>query len=390
MSGRVWIQPLGNLGNRALQYLAAAGIRQHAPEIAIENIHLPEWGMESVHPPPVPSRLARTGHHRFWLDVAGLADVLRRGMVDTVVLDGYPFHLDNYPPRDIARRLFGPTRGGAAATGFAAHELVCSVRGAEVLTGIHPDYIVLPPSYYRQLAERSGLTLVFFGQLGDDLYTQSLRAAFPRARFVPGVSPEYDFEMLRRSRNIALSVSSFAWAAAWLSEAEKIYLPVCGMLHPVQHPHQLYLPLDEPAFEYTLFPFAQAVDLHKEPARFMYVQDLLGRQARPAGVEEMRQLLQRAAALLPRMPLLSGFDEAQYLASNPDVAALVKQGGLGSGLEHYHLYGYLEGRRPLIVNNAFYTEMYPDAAMAIGEGRFASPLHHYQAVGYAKGYAPVP
>lgn len=394
MSGRVWIRQLGNMGNRALQYFAAEGIRQHAPEIEIENILLPEWGLQNPHPAPPPRRSARTGEFRFWLDVAGFADCLRRGVVESVIIDGYPFHLDHFPPRAVARQLLGPTRGGAGAPGFAAHELACSIRAAEVLTGIHPDYIPLPPSYYRQLAERSGLDLVFFGQLGDDFYSQSLRAAFPAARFVPGVSPEYDFEMLRRSRNIALSVSSFAWAAAWLSEADKIFLPVCGMLHPVQHPYQLYLPLDEPEYEYTLFPYAQAADLHKEPIKFMYAQERLGQQARAIGVAELRGLIQRAAALFPRLPLLSGFDEALYLTWYKDVAALLENGleggGLGSALEHYHLYGFFEGRQPLWLDKAFYASAYPDAAMAIAEGHYASPLHHYQAVGRGLGYSPVP
>jgi hypothetical protein len=387
---RVWIKPRGhNMGNRALQYLAAEGIRQHAPEIAVENIRLPEWGMHTEHPAPQLRRLIRTGEHRSWLDVAGLADCLRRGVVDTVQLDEYPFHLANFPPRAVARRLFGPTSGGAAAPGFAAHELVCSIRGAEVLAGKHGDYLVLPPSYYRALAERSGLALVFFGQLGDDAYTHTLRAAFPAARFVPSVNPEYDFEMLRRSQNIALSVSTFAWAAAWLSTARKIYLPVCGIFSPVQQPHQFFLPLDEPEYEYTLFPYAQAVNLYEAPADFMRVQELLGQYARPAGVAELEQLVQRAAALVPRLPLLAGFDEAFYLSWYGDVAALLER-GLGSGLEHYHLYGFFEGRHPLPIDKAFYTRKYPDAAMAIAQGAYASPLHHYQAVGRAKGYDPLP
>lgn len=393
MSGRVWIRPLGNMGNRALQYLAAEGIRQRAPDIAVENIALQEWGMRVEHPAPPLRRFLRTGEHRYRLDVAGLADALQRGLVESVLLDGYAFHMDNYPPRAVARRLFGPTRGGAQATGFAAHELVCSIRAAEVLDAAHADYLVLPPEYYRQLAARSGLALVFFGQLGEDAYSRGLREAFPEARFVNAVNPEYDFEMLRRSQNIAVSVSSFSWLAAWLSEARKIYLPVCGMLHPVQHPHQSYLPLDEPEYEYTLFPFAKAVSLHKEPAKFLALQDRLGRQARPAGVAELRQLLARADGLFARIPLLSGFDEAFYLTRYPDVAGVLARGeasGLGSALEHFYLFGFFEGRQPLALDEAFYTAAYPDAAMAIAEGFYASPLHHFQAEGFARGYNPVP
>lgn len=38
------------------------------------------------------------------------------------------------------------------------------------------------------------------------------------------------------------------------------------------------------------------------------------------------------------------FDEAEYLAANPDVAAAVKEGGFRSGREHYENYGKQEGR----------------------------------------------
>jgi hypothetical protein len=395
MTQRIWIRPLGNCGNRALQYLVAAGIQAHAPEAVIENLHLPEWGLVAHHPRPPAPRSVTTGQFRFWLDVAGFGDCLRRGVVDSVLMDGYSYHLANYPPRAIARTLLGPTPGGTEATGFGPHELVCSVRAAEVLGNVHPDYIVLPPLYYKKLAQRTGLELVFFGQLGDDSYSQSLRAAFPAARFIPGRNPEYDFDTLRRSVNIAPSVSTFSWLAAWLSEAARIYLPVCGLFSPVQLPHMMYLPLDDPHFEYTLLPYAHAISLHVEPAKFMFAQEVLGQMARPVSPAELREICQRATALYPRMPLLSGFDNAHYLRRYPDIADIIAAGisredGLHSALEHYHFYGFFQNREPLALDIDFYTSTYPDAAMAIAEGHFLNPLHHYQAVGYAKGYRPVP
>ena len=387
--GRVWIKPLGNLGNRALQFLAAEGIRHYAPEVSVENVHLPEWNITTLAPRPREARSLCTGEFRYWLDVEGLADCLRRGVVESVILDGYAFHLANYPPRDVARQLLSPMPGSGDAQGFGAHELVCSIRGGEILRAQHPDYIVLPPSYYAQLAERSGKNLVFFGQLGEDGYSASLRAAFPRARFVNSVSQVYDFEMLRRSKNIAISVSTFSWLAAWLGTPEKVYVPVCGMLNPMQHPYQLYLPLDEPEYEYTLFPYSKSVNLLNEPAKFLYTQDQLAREARPVTVDEMREIIRRMEGLQMRLPRVTGFDEAFYLARYADVAEAVKR-GFGNGLQHYYSFGFREGREIMPIDEGFYTAMYPDAAMAISEGHYASPLHHYQAVGRALGYCPMP
>lgn len=41
----------------------------------------------------------------------------------------------------------------------------------------------------------------------------------------------------------------------------------------------------------------------------------------------------------------AGFDEAAYLAANPDVAAALATGAFGSGHQHYEQYGQFEGRR---------------------------------------------
>jgi hypothetical protein len=389
LTGEIHITPRGNFGNRTLQYLAALGIQQHAPAARITNLMLPELGMDALSAAPAAQDTVGTGIDGFDLDVAGLADCLNRGVVRTVLIEGYPFNLQNYPPRPIARGLIPATSGGADAQGFAAHELVCSVRGAEILHNIHPDYLLLPPAYYRQLAERSGLELVFYGQIDDDPYCATLRVAFPAARFVKGRCAEYDFEVLRRSANIAPSISTFAWLAAWLSHATKVYLPVGGIFSPVQVPHMMFLPLDDPAYEYTLLPYAKGVDLYDKPARFFYLQDMLGTFIRPAAAQELREICDRAAAFAGRRPLLSGFDQDYYIAENKDVAdGLIQK--LPSALHHYVHAGFREGRRPLRLDPVFYTAFYPDAAMAIAEGRYADPIHHYLTVGRSQGYRALP
>ena len=377
------------MGNRALQYLVAAAIRQHAPDAVIEDVHLDEWDMTALHAEPIMQGSICTGLMRFWLDVPGLGDCLRRGEVESVLVDGYNFHVDNFPSRALSRTLLGPTRGGASATGFAADELVCSIRGAEVLQRAHPDYILLPPSYYAMLAERSGLKLVFFGQIGDDPYSRGLRQALPSARFVAGQNPEYDFEMLRRSVNIALSISTFAWLAAWLSDAEQIYLPVCGMFSPVQSPNMSFLPLDDPAFKYTLFPYAQAVNLYEDPLKFHCMQAVLEQHMTPVTSADLQSLSQRAAILVPRQPLLSGFDAAYYLRCYPDIEQALSR-GTRSALDHYWHIGFNEGRRPFDMDPLYYASSYPDAAWSIATGEYANPIHHYQAVGRAKSYRPTP
>ena len=43
----------------------------------------------------------------------------------------------------------------------------------------------------------------------------------------------HDFCFLKASKRIILSVSTFAWWAAWLSEATEIYLPMAGLWNPL-------------------------------------------------------------------------------------------------------------------------------------------------------------
>ncbi len=385
----IWIMPQGNMGNRALEYLAAKGVQRLVPGAAVENIHLPEWGQLAPAAPPPPPFSAGTGMRRYQFDTAGMADCLRRQVVQTLRIESFTFHLDHYPPRAEARALFGPAKGGETAEGFGPGELVCSIRAGEILGGGHPDYFPLPPAYYQALAARTGLELVFHGQFGSDLYSQSLRDAFPAARFYPSQNPGHDFETLRRSVNIALPLSTFAWLAAWLGTPDHVFLPVAGFLNPIQHPDQLHLPLDEPGYEFYLFPCAKAEDIVSHPTAFFRMQAHLAAGMRPIGVGELRQIVARGARLGRGRVLTAGFDPAYYTKRYKDAATFVQE-RRGSALEHYVQEGWEAGYAPLAFSTNFYTTQYPEAAMAVAEGHYATALEHFLTVGYHQGYAPMP
>jgi len=73
------------------------------------------------------------------------------------------------------------------------------------------------------------------------------------------------------------------------------------------------------------------------------------------------------------------FEEALYLANNPDVQAAVKAGIFQSGLAHFQQFGLKEGR--VIVspfyNEQFYLQKKPDVAAAVTGGAFTSGLQHF-------------
>ena len=138
---------------------------------------------------------------------------------------------------------------------------------AEILAGVHPPYVLLPVEFYRDVIRETGLKPVFFGQLTPSPYLDSLRQAFPRARFISGKGAIHDFETIRRSRNIIISVSTFAWLAAWLSEADQVIMPLAGLFNPVfgdlyGDGHNL-IPLADPRYVFYLFPLNVAAGSRK-------------------------------------------------------------------------------------------------------------------------------
>lgn len=83
--------------------------------------------------------------------------------------------------------------------------------------------------------------------------------------------------------------------------------------------------------------------------------------------------------------------ETAYLARNPDVAAAVRDGILGSGLEHWLAHGRNEGRLgPSIFDEAFYLADNADVAAAVRAGAFASGQAHWMQYGKAEGRSPSP
>ncbi|WP_306149733.1 MULTISPECIES: S-layer family protein [unclassified Roseibium] len=78
------------------------------------------------------------------------------------------------------------------------------------------------------------------------------------------------------------------------------------------------------------------------------------------------------------------FDSAYYLSQNPDVAAAIEAGLIGSAEEHYNLFGFSEGRDPNpYFDTSFYLEQNPDVAAA-----GINPFDHFIQFGEAEGRAP--
>ncbi|MBI1980358.1 MAG: class I SAM-dependent methyltransferase [Methylocystis sp.] len=98
---------------------------------------------------------------------------------------------------------------------------------------------------------------------------------------------------------------------------------------------------------------------------------------------------------LQETPTPQTFNEQAYLAVNPDVAEAVRLGKIRSGWVHFKKFGHIEGRRQKVADDelatpenfdeARYLAVNPDARQAIALGQFASGRAHFDQRGRAQG-----
>ena len=227
----------------------------------------------------------------------------------------------------------------------------------------------------------------FSGGLGGDVGSGGgCHARFPQAEFRPSAGALADFELIRRSANIVLSVSTFSWLAAWLSAASLIVAPMTGFLNPFQDRDVDLVPVDDPRYRWVLFPinYAAPVAMLEEahgPMRGLW------RLVSAATVSRLKREAPRLGEVSLADEVLL-FDEAFYLHRNPDVAEAVQRGFRDSGLAHYVSNGRGEGRDPFRFDKAWYSRRYPLAAIEVGQGDYNSLRDHYICIGRSRGYRP--
>ncbi|MFO1125627.1 MAG: class I SAM-dependent methyltransferase, partial [Methylocystis sp.] len=98
---------------------------------------------------------------------------------------------------------------------------------------------------------------------------------------------------------------------------------------------------------------------------------------------------------LQETPTPQTFNEQAYLAVNPDVAEAVRVGKIRSGWNHFKKFGHIEGRRQQVADDepatpdnfdeARYLAANPDVRQAIELGQFASGRAHFDQRGRAQG-----
>lgn len=385
---RIHIHPMGNTANRAMQYLVAKKMEETVPDVSIENIYLPEWGIDTRCETGSMSRSCSLGWNRYWIDVDGFADCLKRRVINTLFLDAFCFNIDHFPKRETAREILRDLAiGDEVIKGFGLEEIVFNIRGCEVLEKAQKDYIVLPKEYYQLVINDCGLKPVFFGQIGNNAYSQYLKDAFPNARFVEGKGAVHDFEVIRQSANIGVAVSTFSWLAAWLSHAQRIYLPIAGMYNPNQMKLQNFLPIGESCYQFVAMPYMEAENLYTKTDLFFEKLNSCSRYMKIINHDEAKEILTRSQNNWPSQPIVKGFDPEYYIQKNKFVDSRLYINEV-SALQNYLYIGYSQNLAPQYFDPDFYALRYPDAAFEVGMGYYVDLFDHYIKKGQYIGYIP--
>jgi hypothetical protein len=253
--------PGGHYGNLMMKYMTGLKLQQRIPGMILSNFVMPYWRVDH---PSVPARegdrilAAEAEQH---LDMNRIEYLANAGLTTRVEWTGYGQRMENFPDRDLCRKIFSTPETASLGDKFADTDLVCPIRGGEILDGRHGGYTLLPVTFYRDVAERLGLRPVFFGQLERNPYFDALHQELPDAIYRPGSDPLSDFQTVRKARNIVVCISTFVWLAAWLSDAKHIVLPVYGLYNPLQFPNHDLLPLADERYTYFEFPVHWAVPI---------------------------------------------------------------------------------------------------------------------------------
>jgi hypothetical protein len=374
--------------NRMIQYMVVRRIAAEVQGCLISNAVLPEWGINHAAIPGAPDPSVKIPIAENCLNIAEIARSLSTGEMARFNFRSYAQWFPNFPHLNVCRKMFPSAE--STYPGYGPEYLVCNVRGEEVLTAIHPAYTLLPIEFYVELANTTGLKLVFMGQVADNAYCRALRQQFPDAIFQPTRGALADFQTLRNSRNIVVAISTFSWLAAWLSYADSIFLPVNGLFHPVQCPEVDLLPVSDTRYRFYLFPINYAVPVD----RFEKAHKALEghwRYMHPETVAELRTRVARKSTLsLDKDKYVAMFDEKYYLQTYPDIARALQSGGLPSGRHHYVQAGFRERRFGFLFDARWYSIEYPLAAFEVGQGDYADLRQHYVEIGAARGYKPHP
>ncbi len=352
-----------NLGNRFHQYFAALTLAERLGGITIGNTDFPDWQIWSEPRDPRRYRRLLTIDDIKQFDIAAIEALCRQDPSLYIRNRNHLQRQEFYRPPEAYRQHF-PIIAKDAYT-CRANEILINIRTGDIAGGFAAHYPLMPIAFYEDIVRLTELRPVFMGQIDAGPYIEALRARFPQATFIPSLGPIGDFDTIRLAHSIVPSVSTFALAAAWLSQARHIYLPLNGFLNPAHMRDIDLLPLDDPRYRFFLFPLNYALPQEQALRHHEAMRGLWREISR-----ERAAVLQRHAPFIGRYrqggeAVVPNFEEAAYVHRHLDAAQDISDGWYQDGLHHYLDFGRARGYGPgpAIVRNEPLSEQYPNIAL---------------------------
>jgi hypothetical protein len=324
----------GNLGNRLYQYFAAKTLIDRVGAGTVSNAHFPEWNL--ILPTQDPENFRRV------LLIEEIEDFNIEHLAAQINQDRSVYimnrsHLQSqklYSEPSVYNAIFPIVAPNIER--YDSTYLLINIRTGDILGGHPPHYPLTPIAFYSDIVHSTGLKPVFLGQLGPCRYVDALKSSFPKATFIESRGAISDFDTIRSAANIIPAVSTFSLAAAWLSSARRIFLPLNGFLNPSHMRDIDLVPVGDPRYRFFLFPMNFALP---EEEALQHHARMVGKWSeissdRVAFLQKSSPLLGKATARsLSLAP--SGYNERFYVHQHMDVAIDISNGWYESGLHHY-------------------------------------------------------
>src|SRR6185369_123859 len=188
-----------------------------------------------------------------------------------IVLSGFFQRMEYYTPyRDKIRTWLKPAMVDCGLSPQRNDVVVNIRRGLDYFV----DDWVLSPGYYLQALETMKPTRVYVCGVGiDDTIRRTLKGYHPI--YYEG-TPIEEYHFISRFKRIILSNSTFAWWAAWISDAEQIVFPRCRCYWGNEFPD---------------------VDLEVNEQRYVYIDDVRTEPWRPMSRNRAMSINVRDSAL---------------------------------------------------------------------------------------------
>jgi hypothetical protein len=377
--------PMGNMGNRAIQYLCAAELRRRLGRGIVANVEIPELGISI---PQIPNNFHENECITIFQDehfnLNEIVTTINTRNIKYVTIWHYCQRMEYLPTPALARALI-PYRLPHIPQ-LPNDCILINIRGGEILEG-YEVYPIVPFQFYEQVVQSTKLKPVFMGQTENPAIKAEILARFPNAPIIESGGIEADFAMMRSAKNLVISTSTFSWLAAYLSVSTKIHMLMIGLFNSAHLPDVDLLAVWDERFQFYQAPFVFGLSLpdilrHYENPQFQQFP-----RKTHGYVEKVKT--ERHSIKRDIKNDLKFFDPYFYELKYPEYKNYRNSSGWAiSALDHFRIIGFQQRCVPFFFHEAYYLHRYVDAAWDISDGLYEDAYHHYTEIGHALGYLP--